>query len=266
MSIPESKSLTLRNLSFQYSPNTPFVLKQVYLVIPEGKITAIVGGSGSGKSTLLKLLLRLYPPSYGDILIGSMNIANIGLRDWRDHCGVVMQDGKIFNDTILNNIVLDDEQIDYDRLKEAVRIAHIAAEIEQMPQGYQTKIGEVGRGLSGGQKQRLLIARALYKAPDYLFLDEATNALDAINEHKIVMALNHAFVKRTVVVIAHRLSTIMNADQIVVLKDGMIIEIGNHQKLMEKEGHYCDLVNKQMGILTMAQPIKKEEVFTEIEV
>ena len=265
MSIPESKSLTLRNLSFQYSPNTPFVLKQVYLVIPEGKITAIVGGSGSGKSTLLKLLLRLYPPSYGDIMIGSMNIANISLRDWRDHCGVVMQDGKIFNDTILNNIVLDDEAIDYNRLKEAVRIAHIATEIEQMPQGYQTKIGEVGRGLSGGQKQRLLIARALYKAPDYLFLDEATNALDAINEHKIVMALNHAFVKRTVVVVAHRLSTIMNADQIVVLKDGMIIEIGNHQKLMEKEGHYCDLVNKQMGIWTMAQSTKKEEVLTEVE-
>ena len=265
MSIPENKSLVIRNLSFQYTPNSPFVLKQIHLVIPEGKITAIVGGSGSGKSTLLKLLLRLYQPSYGDIMIGSMNISNISLRDWRDHCGVVMQDGKIFNDTILNNIVLDDEEINYERLKEAVRIAHISCEIEQMPQGYQTKIGEVGRGLSGGQKQRLLIARALYKAPAYLFLDEATNSLDAINEHKIVVALTHAFEKRTVVVIAHRLSTIMNADQIVVLKDGMIIEIGNHQSLMDKKGHYCDLVNKQMGIWATTAPAKIENELVETE-
>lgn len=264
MNISENKSLVIRNLSFQYTPNSPFVLKQINLIIPEGKITAIVGGSGSGKSTLLKLLLRLYHPSYGDIMIGNMNISNISLRDWRNHCGVVMQDGKIFNDTILNNIVLDDEDINYEKLKEAVRIAHITGEIEQMPQGYQTKIGEVGRGLSGGQKQRLLIARALYKAPAYLFLDEATNALDAINEHKIVNALNHAFEKRTVVVIAHRLSTIMNADQIVVLKDGMIIEIGNHQKLMEKEGHYCDLVNKQMGIWAVTGQTKAENKLTEI--
>ena len=265
MSIPENKSLVIRNLSFQYTPTSQFVLKQIQLVIPEGKITAIVGGSGSGKSTLLKLLLRLYQPSYGDIMIGNMNISNISLRDWRDHCGVVMQDGKIFNDTILNNIVLDDEEINYERLKEAVRIAHISGEIEQMPQGYQTKIGEVGRGLSGGQKQRLLIARALYKAPAYLFLDEATNALDAINEHKIVVALTHAFEKRTVVVIAHRLSTIMNADQIVVLKDGMIIEIGNHQILMEKKGHYCDLVNKQMGIWATTTPSKIENELVETE-
>ncbi len=247
LSIPTHKSLLLRNISFQYTPNTPFVLRQINLAIPEGKITAIVGGSGSGKSTLLKLLLRLYNPTYGEISIGNMNIANLGLREWRNLCGVVMQDGKIFNDTILNNITLDDEEIDYNRLKEAVQIAHISNEIEQMHQGYQTKIGEVGRGLSGGQKQRLLIARALYKNPSFLFLDEATNALDAINEHKIVQALNKAFEKRTVIVIAHRLSTIMNADQIVVLKEGMIIEAGNHQKLMERKGHYFDLVNNQMG-------------------
>jgi ATP-binding cassette subfamily B protein len=188
-----------------------------------------------------------------------MNITNISMRDWRNSCGVVMQDGKIFNDSILNNIVLNDEDVNYDLLKEAVRLAHIANEIEQMPQGYQTKIGEVGRGLSGGQKQRLLIARALYKNPEYLFLDEATNALDAINEHKIVMALNHAFKKRTVVVIAHRLSTIMNADQIVVLKDGMLIELGNHEKLMEKKGHYFDLVNKQMGVWNPEVNSKKVE-------
>jgi len=260
LSIPNQKSLLLRNVSFQYTQNAPFVLKQINLVIPEGKITAIIGGSGSGKSTLLKLLLRLYNPSFGEILIGNMNISNLELREWRDHCGVVMQEGKIFNDTILNNVTLDDEEIDYERLKEAVRIAHIAAEIEQMPQGYQTKIGEVGRGLSGGQKQRLLIARALYKNPSFLFLDEATNALDAINEHKIVQALNHAFEKRTVVVIAHRLSTIMNADQIVVLKDGVIIEVGNHEKLMEKKGHYFDLANKQMGIWENSKKEKLEEM------
>ena len=251
MIIPEEKSLQLRSLSFQYTPNAPFVLKQINLNIPEGKTTAIVGGSGSGKSTLLKLLCRLYQPSYGDIFLGNMNISNISLREWRDNCGVVMQDGKIFNDTILNNIVLDDENVDFENLKEAVRIAHIAEEIEQMPQGYQTKIGEVGRGLSGGQKQRILIARALYKAPPYLFLDEATNALDAINEYKIVKSLNEAFNKRTVVVIAHRLSTIMNAHRIIVMRDGHITEVGNHQQLMKKEGHYSDLVKKQMGVMSL---------------
>ena len=248
MKMPENKNIFLKNLVFQYTPNAPYVLKQVNLLIPEGKITAIVGGSGSGKSTLLKLLVRLYKPTHGDILLGNMNISNISLREWRSNCGVVMQDGKIFNDSILNNIVLDDEEINYDNLSEAVRIAHIANEIEQMPQGYHTKIGEVGRGLSGGQKQRILIARALYKSPPFLFLDEATNALDAINEHKIVQALNHAFEKRTVVVIAHRLSTIMHAHQIVVMHDGYITEVGTHEKLMEKKGHYADLVQKQMGV------------------
>lgn len=266
LNIPGNKSLILKNVSFQYTPTGPFVLKQINLIIPEGKVTAFVGGSGSGKSTLLKLMLRLYNPSFGEVLIGNMNISNLSLREWRNHCGVVMQDVKIFNDTILNNITLDDEEIDYKKLKEAVRIAHIAGEIEQMPQGYQTKIGEVGRGLSGGQKQRLLIARALYKNPSFLFLDEATNALDAINEHKIVKALSHAFEKRTVVVVAHRLSTIMNADQIVVLKDGMIIEIGNHEKLMEKRGHYYELVDKQMGIWKIngeaVKEVEQDKVFS----
>ncbi|MFW6370875.1 MAG: peptidase domain-containing ABC transporter, partial [Bacteroidota bacterium] len=245
--LPDDKNIYLRKLMFQYTPHAPLVLKNINLIIPEGKITAVVGGSGSGKSTLLKLLLRLYKPSHGDIFLGNMNINNLSLREWRDRCGVVMQDGKIFNDTILNNIVLDDETVDYNRLNEAVKIAHIAGEIEEMPKGYQTKIGEVGRGLSGGQKQRVLIARALYKNPPLLFLDEATNALDAINEQKIVQALNQAFEKRTVVVIAHRLSTIMNAHQIVVMREGFIVEVGNHQQLMERKGHYMELVNNQMG-------------------
>lgn len=156
-------------------------------------MTAIVGDSGCGKSTLLKLLLRLYMPSYGEICMGDMNVNNISLRNWRAKCGCVMQDGKLFNDTIQNNIVLDDANIDYEALQKAVEVANISHEIEAMPQGYQTMIGEMGRGLSGGQRQRVLIARALYKDPDYLFLDEATNALDTINEQKIVRALNNVF-------------------------------------------------------------------------
>ena len=259
LNITENRTIVVKNVSFQYSRNSPFVLKQINLTIPEGRTTAIVGGSGSGKSTLMKLLLRLYQPSYGDILIGNMNISNLDLREWRNHCGVVLQDGKIFNDTILNNIILGEEDVDMQRLRDAVGIAHIAGEIEQMPQGYHTKIGEVGRGLSGGQKQRILIARALYKNPSFLFLDEATNALDAINEHKIVMALREAFVKRTVIVIAHRLSTIMNADQIVVLKDGFIAEVGNHHELMKKQKHYFDLVSKQLSIWTENGLIQAEK-------
>ena len=159
-----------------------------------------------------------------------------------------MQDGKIFNDTILNNIVLDDENIDYERLKKALDTANIAQEIERLPMGYQTKMGEHGRGLSGGQKQRILIARALYKNPDYLFLDEATNALDTINEQKIVEALDNVFKDKTVVVVAHRLSTIRKADQIVVMQNGMIAEIGNHESLMKLEQKYYQLIKTQLDI------------------
>jgi len=224
VALPLNKNLEVKNLSFQYSPNAPLVLKSLYLTIPEGKVTAIVGDSGCGKSTLLKLLLRLYLPSFGEICIGDMNINNISLRQWRAKCGCVMQDGKLFNDTVQNNIVLNDEKIDNEALQRAVEVANIAKEIEAMPLGYQTMIGEMGRGLSGGQRQRLLIARALYKDPDYLFLDEATNALDSINEQKIVKALNNVFQNRTVIVVAHRLSTIRKADQIIVLKAGMIVE------------------------------------------
>lgn len=245
--MPADGKLSLQNVYFQYSPHADYVLKQIYLNIPEGKITALVGGSGSGKSTLLKILLRLYQPSVGDVLLGDTNIRNISMRDWRDQCGVVMQDGCVFNDTILNNVALDDEHLDYIRLEEALETANILSEIKQMPQGYHTKIGEEGRGLSGGQKQRILIARALYKNPRYLFLDEATNALDAINEAKIVKALNKAFRKRTVIVVAHRLSTVRHAHQIVVLKKGVITEIGNHESLMGHQGDYFELVNNQMN-------------------
>lgn len=248
--LPENKNLFINNVSFQYTPNGLAVLKGIRLVIPEGKVTAIVGDSGSGKSTLLKLLLRLYKPSFGEIMIGSMNINNISLKQWRDKCGAVMQDGKIFNDTILNNIVLDDEKIDYSKLKKALHTANIAQEIERLPLGYQTMMGEQGRGLSGGQKQRVLIARALYKNPDYLFFDEATNSLDTINEQKIVAALDDVFKDKTVIVVAHRLSTIRKADQIVVMQNGSIVEIGNHNTLMEMQGRYFQLVQSQLDLST----------------
>ncbi len=259
INLPQTKNLMIKNLSFQYSHHAPLVLKNLYLSIPEGKVTAIVGDSGCGKSTLLKLLLRLYQPSFGEICIGDMNINSVSLRQWRAKCGCVMQDGKVFNDTIQNNIVLNEERIDYEALRRSVEIANISKEIESMPQGYQTMIGEMGRGLSGGQKQRLLIARALYKDPDYLFLDEATNALDTINEQKIVKALNNVFKNRTVIVIAHRLSTIKKADQIIVMKSGMITEIGNHETLMQNKRHYYELIQSQYDLET----VKVEEVEAE---
>lgn len=250
--LPENKSLILNNVHFQYTPTGNPILRGIRLIIPEGKVTAIVGDSGSGKSTLLKLLLRLYKPTYGDIQIGNMNINNISLKQWRDKCGAVMQDGKIFNDTILNNVVLDDEQIDYEKLKKALDTANIAAEIEALPLGYQTKMGEQGRGLSGGQKQRVLIARALYKNPDYLFFDEATNSLDTLNEQKIVQALDDVFKEKTVIVVAHRLSTIRKADQIVVMQGGMVVETGTHDTLMANGGRYFQLVQSQLELTSVA--------------
>lgn len=243
--LPEDKSLTLEGVMFQYASHLPLVLKDIRLHIPENKVTAIVGASGCGKSTLLKLLVRLYKPSYGNVLMGGMNIMAINLRTWRELCGVVMQDGKIFTDTIKNNIVLDDEHVDNERLVHCCQAAQIMTDIEQMPRGFDTEIGEQGRGLSGGQKQRLLIARALYRNPKYLFLDEATNALDTVNEQKIVKALNSAFENRTVVVIAHRLSTIRHADQIVVMNQGRIVEIGSHESLMAQKGLYYNMVMTQ---------------------
>ncbi len=248
--LPEKKDLTVENVMFRYTATSPLVLKNIYLHIPENKVTAIVGGSGSGKSTLLKLLIRLYQPTYGDIKMGGMNVNAINLREWRSLCGVVMQDGRLFSDTILNNIVLEDEHIDYTRLHESCRIAQIEDEINSMPKGYDTVIGETGRGLSGGQKQRLLIARALYRNPHYLFLDEATNSLDTLNERRIVDALTAAFERRTVVVVAHRLSTIRNADQIVVMHEGKIVEVGDHPHLMEHHGYYYRLVASQAEVLS----------------
>ena len=243
--LPEDRSLALKNVMFQYAPHLPMVLKNVNLYIPANKVTAIVGCSGCGKSTLLKLLIRLYRPSYGTVNMGGMNVSALNLRKWRSMCGVVMQDGKIFSDTIKNNIVLDDENVDEEQLVRCCQIAQIKNEIDQMPRGFDTEIGEQGRGLSGGQKQRLLIARALYRDPQYLFLDEATNSLDTVNEQKIVQALGGAFENRTVVIIAHRLSTIRQANQIAVMDKGQIVEVGNHETLLNRKGYYYNLVKSQ---------------------
>ena len=250
--LPESKEIILDNVHFQYTVNSPFVLKHINLRIPQNKVTAIVGGSGSGKSTLLKLLVRLYNPTYGEIKIGGLNIQSINLRQWRSLSGVVMQDGKLFSETVITNIVLDDEHIDYERLHQCCRIAQIEDDINSMVKGFDTMIGENGRGLSGGQKQRILIARALYRNPQLLFLDEATNALDTVNEAKITAALNESFKDRTVVVIAHRLSTIRNADQIVVMNQGEIVEVGTHEELINNHGYYSELVSSQDNSISVS--------------
>ena len=228
-----------------------WALREVNLEVEEGEFVAIMGPSGCGKSTLLKLLVRLYKPSYGTVNMGGMNVTALNLRKWREMCGVVMQDGKIFSDTIKNNIVLDDEHVDEEQLVRCCQMAQIKDEIDQMPRGFDTEIGEQGRGLSGGQKQRLLIARALYRNPQYLFLDEATNSLDTVNEQKIVTSLNTAFENRTVVIIAHRLSTIRNANQIVVIDKGEIKEFGTHKVLMDRKGIYYNLVKSQYNDITL---------------
>ncbi|MGO1671154.1 MAG: peptidase domain-containing ABC transporter [Sphingobacterium sp.] len=252
LDLTAERNIRLSNVSFQYTHVSPVILKNITLTIPHGKITAIVGSSGSGKTTLLKLLTRTHRPSFGDILVGNLNLNNIGLRQWRDKCGVVLQDGKLFNDTVLNNIILDEENFDMQRLKTAVSTANISYDIEQLPLGYKTKLGENGRSLSGGQKQRILIARALYRDPDILFFDEATNSLDTLNEQKITSALDEVFSGKTVVVVAHRLSTIKKADQIVVLNNGYISEIGDHDFLLAKNGLYTQLVQSQSEVKSIA--------------
>ncbi len=247
--LPEDKSISVSNLVFQYEgPRSPKVLNDINLEIPENKTTAIVGTSGSGKTTLIKLLLGFYPPIEGDIKVGGSRLVNYSPKMWRDNCGVVMQDGFIFSDSIAKNIVVNDNIVEKERLLNAVKMANIQDYIESLPLGYNTKIGQEGVGLSQGQKQRILIARAIYKSPEYLFLDEATNALDANNE-KVIMENMATFSKgKTVVVVAHRLSTVKNADQIVVLEKGEIVERGNHEELIGKKGKYYQLVKNQLEL------------------
>ena len=248
--IPKDKDLTFREATFAYDAMSDGekVIKGINLTIPYGKQTAIVGTSGSGKTTLVKLLLEFYPLLKGDILLGENNLKNYSVREWRKKCGVVMQDGFIFSDTIARNIATGDEFIDREKLLNAVITANIRDFIESLPLAFNTKIGSEGHGLSQGQKQRILIARAVYKDPIFVFLDEATNALDANNERIIMDNLQNFFKGRTSVVIAHRLSTVKNADQIVVLEKGEIVETGTHQELARGKGAYYRLVKNQLEL------------------
>jgi ATP-binding cassette subfamily B protein len=245
----EKGSISLENISFQYEgPHSPKVLDGIDLTIPEGKVTAIVGSSGSGKTTLMKLLLKFYPPTGGRISLNGENLEHIHSRSWRRNCGAVMQDGFIFADTIARNIALVDEDPIQQKLLHAVQVANIKEFIEALPLRYNTKVGMNGIGLSQGQKQRLLIARAIYKNPSIIFLDEATSALDANNESVIMNNLNKFLEGKTVVVIAHRLSTVRNADQVVVLDNGKVVEIGTHTELTNIRGKYFNLVKNQLEL------------------
>ena len=247
--LPRNSTITIKNLSFQYEgPNSPFVLEDINLVIPTKKVTAIVGTSGSGKTTLLKLLLGFYPLTKGEITVDGIRLDAINCHVWRQHTGAVMQDGFIFSDTIANNISISDEIVNKEKLYHAVTVANIREFIESLPLGYNTKIGGEGHGISQGQKQRMLIARAVYKNPDFIFFDEATNALDANNERTIMNNLDEFFKGKTVVVVAHRLSTVKNADNIIVLENGKIVEQGKHLELANTNGSYYNLVKNQLEL------------------
>ncbi|MES2628481.1 MAG: ATP-binding cassette domain-containing protein, partial [Bacteroidota bacterium] len=247
--IPVDAGITGKNLFFQYDgPHSPVVLNDISFEIPNGKITAIVGMSGSGKTTMLKMLLKFFDPNKGELLLNDIKLGDVNNQVWRQNCGAVLQDGFIFSDTIANNIALGAERIDKARLMRAVKIANIEDVIEKLPLGFNTKIGQDGVGLSQGQKQRILIARAAYKNPEYIFFDEATNALDANNERIIMENLEQFFKGKTVVVVAHRLSTVKNADQILVMEKGKIIERGTHRELIELHGTYFNLVKNQLEL------------------
>lgn len=247
--IPTDKDLEVKNLVFQYEgPDSEKVLNNVSLIIPAKKVTAIVGLSGSGKTTLIKILLNFYNPVKGEILLGGTSLNRFSQSEWRKKCGVVMQEGFVFSDTIAGNIGLIDDIPDKQKIDRATETANIKEFIETLPLGYNTKIGNDGHGLSSGQKQRILIARAVYKEPDFIFFDEATNALDARNEKTIMENLGNFFKGKTVVVVAHRLSTVKNADQIVVLEKGVIVEKGNHKELVVMKGAYYNLVKDQLEL------------------
>ncbi|MDF2514785.1 MAG: transporter ATP-binding protein [Sphingobacterium sp.] len=243
------RPISIRGLRFQYTASeTDFVLEDIDLLLPAGKITAIVGMSGSGKTTLIKLLLKFYRAEPGSIRVGDVPIDQLHAKDWRAQCGVVMQDGYIFMDTIANNIYAGAPHKDEKRLYEVAKLVNMHEFFTTMPFGYQTVIGREGYGLSSGQKQRLLIARMIYRNPPYIFLDEATNSLDAHNELKIVNNLNSFFSKKTVLIVAHRLSTVKNADQIIVLDQGRIVERGAHQELVQHKGSYYHLIKNQLEL------------------
>lgn len=243
------KEISIRNLDFHYYGfRSPKVLDGINLSIPYGKTTAIVGESGSGKTTLMKLLLKFYLPSKGNIFFSDYDLGKVSAKDLRRNCGVVMQDGYIFSDTLERNIATGSGEIDTEKLKLAVHIANLQDFVENLPLGFKTTLGSGGSGVSGGQKQRILIARAVYKNPQFIFFDEATSSLDAENEKIIYDNLDDFFKGRTVIKIAHRLSTVRNADQIVVIKRGKIVELGNHDELVALNGIYFNLVKNQLEL------------------
>jgi ATP-binding cassette subfamily B protein len=247
--LPENKNIRLENIYFNYEgANRDYVLENVSLNIPQNKLTAIVGASGSGKTTIIKLLLGFYPPLKGKIKLDNTNLQEINPHLWRRKTGAVLQDGFIFSDTIANNIAVGEEEIDKKRLLNAVETANIREFIESLPLKYNTKIGMEGNGISQGQRQRLLIARAVYKNPDFIFFDEATNALDANNERIILDNLNVFYKGKTVVIVAHRLSTVQQADNIIVMEKGRIIEQGTHNELIARKGAYYALVKNQLEL------------------
>lgn len=242
-----NQDITLNQVSFSYEgSHRTLVLHNISLTIPYHKVTAIVGDSGCGKTTVMKLLMGLYQPTEGEVKIGAVSLAQINPHWWRSHIGAVMQDGYLFSDTIARNIGTGDLEMDKERLDHAAKMANIHDFIDRNPLGYNLKIGMEGAGVSQGQKQRILIARAIYKNPSLLLFDEATNALDSCNEKEIMDNLSSFFTDKTVVIAAHRLSTIKNADQIVVMKEGKVVEVGSHDSLMQLQGEYCRLINNQM--------------------
>ncbi|MCL2501624.1 MAG: ATP-binding cassette domain-containing protein, partial [Bacteroidales bacterium] len=248
-SLPKDKSIHINDLYFSYDgADRDYVLDGISLTVPQNRVTAIVGASGSGKTTLVKLMLGFYPPNKGSIKIGETSLQNINPHVWRAKTAAVLQDGFIFSDTIANNIAVSDELMNKERLVEATSMANIGDFIDALPLGYNTKIGMEGNGISQGQRQRILIARAVYQNPEFIFFDEATNSLDAKNEREIMERLEKFYRGRTVVVVAHRLSTVRNADNIVVLDKGKVAEQGTHEELANRRGIYYELVKNQLEL------------------